>query len=76
MSEVRGLLYVVSKLLMTKAGAKNFLCPGGHDKRLKRLIPDKEIKGNPSLFFGKIWSGLGQAWLGFDKFCFGLDIQQ
>jgi hypothetical protein len=55
---------------------KNFFCPGGHDKRLKRLIPDKEFQGNQSPFLGKIWLGLGSAWLGFDIFCFGLDIQQ
>jgi hypothetical protein len=76
MSEARSLLYVVSKLLMAKAWAKNFFCPGGRDKRLKRLIPDKEFQGNQSPFLGKIWPGLGLAWLGFDKFCFGLDIQQ
>jgi hypothetical protein len=76
MSEVRSSFYEAGGLLMAKAGTKNFFCPGGHDNRLKRLSPDKEIKGNPSLFFGKIWPGLGPAWLGFEKFCFGLDIQQ
>jgi hypothetical protein len=63
-------------LLMVKAWAKNFFCLGGHDNPLKRLIPDKEIKENQSSFLGNIWPGLGLAWLGFDKFCFGLDIQQ
>jgi hypothetical protein len=76
MSEVRSFFYEAGELLMAKAGTKNFFCPGGHDKRLKRLIPDKEFQGNQSPFLGKIWLGLGSAWLGFDIFCFGLDIQQ
>jgi hypothetical protein len=68
MSEVRSLFFVVDQLLMAKAGAKNFFCPGGHDNPLKRLIPDKEIKENQSCFLGKIWPRLGLALLGFDRF--------
>ena len=76
MSEFRSQNYAVRMLLVVKAATKNFFCPGGHDKWLKRLIPDKEIKENQSPFLGKIWPRLGPAWLGFDKFCFGLDRQQ
>jgi hypothetical protein len=76
MSEVRSFFYEAGELLMAKAGTKNIFCPGGHDKRLKRLISDKEFQGNQSPFLGKIWLGLGSAWPGFDIFCFGLDIQQ
>jgi hypothetical protein len=35
---------------------------------LKRLISDKGIQGNQSIFLGKMWLELGLAWLGFDKF--------
>jgi hypothetical protein len=52
---------------------ERFFCPGGHDNRLKRLISDEEIKGNPSLFLGIIWLKLGPAWPDLGKFGFGLD---
>jgi hypothetical protein len=39
---------------------------GGQHNPLKRLISDKENKGNPSLFLGTIWLELGLAWPGFD----------
>jgi hypothetical protein len=41
---------------------------GGSRNPLKRLISDKEIKGNPSLFLCRIWLELGQAWLDFAEF--------
>jgi hypothetical protein len=31
-------------------GGERFFALGGHDNPLKRLNPDKEIKGNPRLF--------------------------
>jgi hypothetical protein len=62
MSEVRSLFFVVDQLLMAKAGAKNFFCPGGHDNPLKRLIPDKEIKRESKLF---PWKDLATARPGF-----------
>jgi hypothetical protein len=68
MSEVRRLYYAVGKLLGVKVETKNFFRPGGRDNPLKRFIPDKEFQGNPSLFLGKIWPGLGLAWRGFDIF--------
>ena len=39
--------------------------PGGRDNRLKRLNSGKETEteGKPSVFLGKIWPQLGQAWL-------------
>jgi hypothetical protein len=49
------------------------LAPGGQRNPLKTLASDKEIQGNPSLFLGKIWPGLGLALLGFDKFGIGLE---
>jgi hypothetical protein len=52
---------------------KRLFCPRGQRNRLKRLVSDKEIQGNPSLFLGKIWPGLGLALLGFDKFGIGLE---
>jgi hypothetical protein len=47
-----------------KERKKNFW-PGGHDNPLKRLISDKGIQGNQSIFLGKMWLELGLAWLGF-----------
>jgi hypothetical protein len=58
---------------MAGSGAKKDFFAGGHDNRLKRLISDKEIQGNPSLFLGKIWLKLGPAWPDLGKFGFGLD---
>jgi hypothetical protein len=46
---------------------------GGQNKSLKRLVSDKEIKGNPSVFLGFIWLGLGWILLDLAKFGFGLD---
>jgi hypothetical protein len=40
---------------------------------LKRLISDKEIQRNPSLFLGKIWLELGLAWPDLEKFGSGLE---
>jgi hypothetical protein len=54
-----------------KERKKNFW-PGGQDNPLKRLISDKGIQGNQSIFLGRIWLELGLAWLGFDKFGIGL----
>jgi hypothetical protein len=56
-----------------KAAGKDFFCPRGQRNPLKRLVSDKEIQGNPSLFLGKIGPGLGLALLGFDKFGIGLE---
>jgi hypothetical protein len=48
--------------------AESIFSPGGQRNPLKKLDSDKEIKGNQSFFLGKIWSGLGLALLGFDRF--------
>jgi hypothetical protein len=53
---------------------KNFFAPGGHDNPLKWLVSDKGIQGNPSLFLGKIWLGIGLAWLDLAKFGFRLEL--
>jgi hypothetical protein len=52
---------------------RKIFCPGGHDNRLNRLISDKEIQGNPSLFLGNIGLKLGPAGPDLGKFGFGLD---
>jgi hypothetical protein len=46
---------------------------GGQRKSLKRLDSDKEIQGNPSVFLGFIWLGLGWILLDLGEFGFGLD---
>jgi hypothetical protein len=40
---------------------------------LKRLISDKGIQGNPSVFLGKIWLDIGPALLDFEKFGVGFE---
>ena len=47
---------------------------GGQRNPLKRLVSDKRIQGKPSRFLGKIWLGSASAWLGFEKFGFGLEV--
>jgi hypothetical protein len=47
----------------------------GQRNALKRLISDKGIQGNSGAFLGRIWSGLGQTWLDFEKFGSGLEGQ-
>jgi hypothetical protein len=37
------------------------------------VIIAEEIQGNPSLFLGKIWLGLGLVWPSFDQFGIGLE---
>jgi hypothetical protein len=54
-------------------GSEESFLARGHDNRLKRLISDKEIQRNPSLFLGKIWLELGLAWPDLEKFGFGLE---
>jgi hypothetical protein len=44
---------------------------GGRRKPLKTPIPDKEIQGNQSTFFGRIWPKMGLAWLDFVEFGVG-----
>jgi hypothetical protein len=46
---------------------------GGRRNPLKRLISAKEIQGNPSLFFCKIWLEAGLAWLDFAEFGLGFE---
>jgi hypothetical protein len=46
---------------------------GGQRKSLKRLDSDKRIQGNPSVFLGFVWLGLGWILLYLAKFGFGLD---
>jgi hypothetical protein len=40
---------------------------GGQRNPLKRLVSDKGIKGNQSLFLGKIWLDNGWPLIGFEK---------
>jgi hypothetical protein len=47
---------------------KNFFLARGQHNPLKRLISDKRIQGNPSLFLGKIWLEAGLALLDLAKF--------
>jgi len=53
--------------------SKRKKAPRGQRKSLKRLDSDKEIQGNPSVFLGFIWLGLGWILLDLAKFGFGLD---
>src|ERR1700683_2254303 len=52
---------------------KGFFCPRGQRNSLKRLISDKEIQGNPSLFLCWILLGVGRALLDLAKFGIGLE---
>src|ERR1700685_1978693 len=54
-------------------GGKGFFCPRGQRNPLKRLISDKEIQGNPSLFLCWILLGVGRALLDLAKFGIGLE---
>jgi hypothetical protein len=53
---------------------KTFLSPGGHDNRLKMLVSDKRIKGNQSLFLGKIWQDSASTWLGLENLDLALQL--
>ena len=59
-----------------KQPRKSFFARGGRDSPLEQLISDKEIKGNPNFFLGKIWLELVLAWLDFEKFCPSLEAIQ
>ena len=50
---------------------RKMFCVDGRRNRLKRLNPAKAIQGNPSLFLGCVWLGLGWALPGLDKFGVG-----
>jgi hypothetical protein len=63
MSDVRKIPTKMEVFDFRAAGQKNF-CPGGRDNPLKRLVSDKEIKGNPSFF---PWKNLAQAWAGLAR---------
>ena len=45
-----------------------FFRPSGRGNPLKRLISDKQIKGNPSAFLGIIWLDFALVWLDLAKF--------
>jgi hypothetical protein len=53
--------------------SKNIKWPGSRRKPLKKLDPDKTIKGNPRVSLGFPWRGFCRIWLGFAKFGPGFD---
>jgi hypothetical protein len=68
----RGICHCSSALLNGERGAEDISGPGGRRKSLKRLNPDKEIQGKPSLFLGLSLRGLGPVWLNLDSAWIGL----
>jgi hypothetical protein len=59
--------------LIRRNHPKKKKAPGGQRNPLKRLISDMEIKGDQSVFLGKIWPRLCPAWLDFEKFGVGFE---
>jgi hypothetical protein len=67
--------WFTARLRLTEDSArKRLFCPGSRGNPLKRLISDKGIQGNPSLFLGWIWLDIRPAWLDLGKFRRDLEL--